>query len=464
MSKKALNVQDDSRRKGIQGNTSKSEIKCVCLNARSIINKKTELNIMVDDIKPHIIGITESWANNDITNAELGLEGYVMFRKDRIGRRGGGVLLYIKDTIPAYEVQLQEEADCNDAIWCNLVTGHTTVIIGVVYRCPNITKQNNEKIHNAINEVSKGDCIIMGDFNHGNIKWDTLHSTGVEDSTFLCLVQDNFLTQHVLEPTRAARVLDIVLSSQKEFVDNVVIQEPLGSSDHNQLHFYIMVILDTAEEEEESDATKKGLENSTEENRIGQEGQEGERRKSYSAAVIDGIKRKSRIFVGDSIVRKTDTRLSKEEDVVVCLPGARIEHVTERVEKIMGRGKGGTILVHIGTNNADKEGTTTIVDKYRKLLKKTKEARVEQIILSGILPVFGNRIDGYRNSKRMAINGMVKRLCKEEDVGYVDLWDSVVGKEGMYARDGLHLSRKGLPFLPRDSQGRLPVAWVKYDI
>ena len=92
MSKKALNVQDDSRRKGIQGNTSKSEIKCVCLNARSIINKKTELNIMVEDIKPHIIGITETWANNDITNAELGLEGYVMFRKDRIGRRGGGVL------------------------------------------------------------------------------------------------------------------------------------------------------------------------------------------------------------------------------------------------------------------------------------------------------------------------------------------------------------------------------------
>ena len=140
---------------------------------------------------------------------------------------------------------------------------------------------------------------------------------------------------------------------------------------------FLVVILDTAEEEEESDATKKGLENSTEENRIGQE---GERRKSYSAAgrrtwdtwicgtALWGkrectrgtvcIKRKSRIFVGDSIVRKTDTRLSKEEDVVVCLPGARIEHVTERVEKIMGRGKGGTILVHIGTNNADKEGTT----------------------------------------------------------------------------------------------------------
>ena len=196
--------------------------------------------------------------------------------------------------------------------------------------------------------------------------------------------------------------------------------------------------------EEESGATKKGQENSTEENRIGGWiGQEGERRKSYSAAVIDDIKITSRICVGDSIVRKTDTRLSKGEDVVVCLPGARIEHVTERIEQIMGRGYGGSILVHVGTNNADKEGTTAIVEKYRNLLKKTKQARVGQIILSGILPVFGNKIQGYRNSKRMAVNGMVKRLCNEEEVGYVDLWVSFVGKEEMYMGDGLHLSGKG---------------------
>ena len=81
----------------------------------------------------------------------------------------------------------------------------------------------------------------MGDFNHGNIKWDTLQCTGVEDQKLLCLVQDNFLTQHVLEPSRATRVLDKVLSSKREFVDNVVIQEPLGSSDHNELHFNINI-------------------------------------------------------------------------------------------------------------------------------------------------------------------------------------------------------------------------------
>ena len=73
-----------------------------------------------------------------------------------------------------------------------------------------------------------------------------------------------------------------------------------------------MVILDTTAEEEESGATKKGPEDSTEENRIGGWiGQEGEQGNSYSATVIDGIKRNSRIYVRDSIVRKTDTRLSR---------------------------------------------------------------------------------------------------------------------------------------------------------
>ena len=93
--------------------------------------------------------------------------------------------------------------------------------------------------------------------------------------------------------------------------------------------------------------------------------------------------------------------------------------MTERLETIMGRGNGGSILVHMGTNNADKEGKTAILEKYRNLLKKTKQARIGQIILSGILPVFGNRIQGYRNSKWMAVNGMVKRLCMEEEVGCI---------------------------------------------
>ena len=81
----------------------------------------------------------------------------------------------------------------------------------------------------------------MRDFYHGHIQWKSLESTGGEDQQFLFLIQDTFLTQLVLEPTRGENILDIVISSQKELVDNVKIFEPLRNSDHNQIRFDINV-------------------------------------------------------------------------------------------------------------------------------------------------------------------------------------------------------------------------------
>ena len=43
----------------------------------------------------------------------------------------------------------------------------------------------------------------------------------------------------------------------------------------------------------------------------------------------------------------------------------------------------------------------------------------------------------------MAINMLVQKLCREEEVGFVDLWGSFVGRADMYMKDGLHLSGKG---------------------
>ena len=37
-------------------------------------------------------------------------------------------------------------------------------------------------------------------------------------------------------------------------------------------------------------------------------------------------------------------------------------------DRCWGNGHGGSILVHVGTNNAEKEGTTAIIVKYRKLV------------------------------------------------------------------------------------------------
>ena len=120
---------------------------------------------------------------------------------------------------------------------------------------------------------------------------------------------------------------------------------------------YLMIIVDETLQEEESGTTsKEGQEKRTDGTNSGRVmGQDGERRKKYSAAVIDVIKSNWTIYVGNSVVRKTDSTLNNDEDIVVCLPGGRNEHVTERVQRIMGRENGGTLHVHIGTNSAQKK-------------------------------------------------------------------------------------------------------------
>ena len=52
-----------------------------------------------------------------------------------------------------------------------------------------------------------------------------------------------------------------------------------------------------------------------------------------------------RVFMGDSIIKKTDNMLNQGKGIEVCLPGVKNEHVTKRVGKVMGHGNEGSILV-----------------------------------------------------------------------------------------------------------------------
>ena len=122
---------------------------------------------------------------------------------------------------------------------------------------------------------------------------------------------------------------------------------------------------------------------------------------------ITGKVRKARVFMGDYIIRKVDNIVNRGDDIIVCLPGAKIEDVAEKAGQVMVGGTGGAVLVHVGTNNAEKEGTSAIVGKYRRLIKTLKEARVGQIVLSGILPIMGGRSEEYKNCRMMAINTQV---------------------------------------------------------
>ena len=66
---------------------------------------------------------------------------------------------------------------------------------------------------------------------------------------------------------------------------------------------------------------------------------------------------------------------------------------------VVGSGKGGSVLVHVGTNNVEREGITAIVRKYRQLVRTLKQTRVEHGIQLGIVPVMGRMCNKYRNCR-----------------------------------------------------------------
>ena len=168
--------------------------------------------------------------------------------------------------------------------------------------------------------------------------------------------------------------------------------------------------------------------------------------RSFADVVSQGKVRKAQVFVGDAIIRKVNTVVNRG-DITVCLPGAQIEDVAEKAGQVMAVGTRGDVLVHVGANSTEKDGTSAVVGTYGRLVKALKEARNGQIMLSGVSPVMGGRGQEYRNCRRMAINTQVQKVCIEEGVGFVDMWLNFVGRDDFFMRDGLHLTRKMLQFL-----------------
>ena len=77
-------------------------IKLSFLNARSIKTVKSgsneffSLKTMIECNEPDLMLINEMWLNKTVLDTELFLNGYDMFRKDRLVGRGGGIIFYFK--------------------------------------------------------------------------------------------------------------------------------------------------------------------------------------------------------------------------------------------------------------------------------------------------------------------------------------------------------------------------------
>ena len=204
------------------------------------------LEAWVEELRPDVIGIAESWADDGIGDAELHLHGYDMFRQDRpVARGAGGVLLYVRADLRASAYK--PETQFPEQVWCYLKDSRDRKFyIGVCYRTPTadiFDGLNHELLRTLLGEFgSTGKhFLLMGDFNYRFDRWPVLSCDGLtaDAERFITCLDDNFLCQHVTAPTRGDRILDLVVTDGDCIVDDVERLGPLGGSDHGALGWLV---------------------------------------------------------------------------------------------------------------------------------------------------------------------------------------------------------------------------------
>lgn len=140
--------------------------------------------------------------------------------------------MYLRDTISFNQIYPAQARDFTNSVWIEINNNHgQPTVIGLVYRSPNSSRENNYRLYGCMDELSGRNLILMGDFNFPDIDWERLTS-GNDGHIFLDKVMDCFLVQHVNFPTREDNILDLVLSSDQNMICNIESIGKLGSSDH----------------------------------------------------------------------------------------------------------------------------------------------------------------------------------------------------------------------------------------
>ena len=92
-----------------------------------------------------------------------------------------------------------------------------------------------------LQEVSRSRALVlMGDFNHPDICWDSGMAGGRQSRRFLESVEDNFLVQVIDGLTQGETLLNLVLTNAEERVREVKIGGSMGCSDHALVEFVIL--------------------------------------------------------------------------------------------------------------------------------------------------------------------------------------------------------------------------------
>mgnify|MGYP002716484922 CR=1 FL=1 len=137
------------------------------VNAQSILKHFDEFFAIFSPHSLHALLVSESWMKPSLPSSLVSLQGYTLFRNDRIGKGAGGVAVFVRNDIKVKTLSQSPGPYSASAefLILELTTQFKTLLLACVYRAPNLNFDNFE---DAISQFIPlyNDILILGDVNY----------------------------------------------------------------------------------------------------------------------------------------------------------------------------------------------------------------------------------------------------------------------------------------------------------
>ena len=118
------------------------------------MNKKDEIKDLIYTENPQIVCFSEFGASKEVKDEEINIPGYSIYRGDSTDGRGGpgkGVAMYIHNSLQHSPCPQMDNSTFDYSSWCVIrLNNNDTLLVGVVYRSPNSTENNNNELLNLL--------------------------------------------------------------------------------------------------------------------------------------------------------------------------------------------------------------------------------------------------------------------------------------------------------------------------
>ena len=227
------------------------------LKPRTVPTKVPFIHDLLVHNKLLFIALTETWLRDHL-DAEVNIDGYKIFRQDRVRtrlkRRGcdvGGTACYLKNSVAAdTNIILNFSNEAIDVLGLHIKLKN--LVLFIVYRQPDDKaggrrstsdhfKEALGKLHDIFMQLPKPtpDIILCGDFNlpyavwpEGSIKSGASKDEQIMINDLVMFKNEFYLTQEILKPThKKGNVLDLFFTNNSEMLHSYESNEILFS-DH----------------------------------------------------------------------------------------------------------------------------------------------------------------------------------------------------------------------------------------